>query len=129
MDNTIRNIILDLKIITLVEPNGRLYLSKDTLAVERNLFYTSVKRFIMGDSRSIVIDRIKQRISELNYLLKNNHIIEGWLILELKALIEPLKNGLTNIKMTYNDDSQTCATIDIIISQIINMNEIYLEKK
>ena len=127
MENTVHNIILDMKIITLIEPHGRLYIYKDRLAIEKTIFLQSIKRFIRGDSRNTVLQRIKQRVSELEYLLSNKHIHELWLINELKLLIEPLKNGLTNLKLTYIEDSQTCVGIDMIIAQIINMHDKYLE--
>ena len=127
MENTVHNIILDMKIITLIEPHGRLYIHKDRLAIEKTILLQSIKRFILGDSRNTVLQRIKQRVSELEYLLSNKHIHELWLINELKLLIEPLKNGLTNLKLTYIEDSQTCVGIDMIIAQIINMHDKYLE--
>lgn len=123
MDVAIRTILLDLKIVALIEPHGRLAIRQNQLTIDNTTFLQSLKRFVLGDSRVHVIQRIKQRVSELEYLLDNQLIKEKWLITELSNIIEHVQSGLANLRMTYISDSQTCVVIDLVSSQLTNIND------
>lgn len=127
MDSTIQNVLIDLKIVTLVEPKGKLYLLNGTLAVESKSFWMPLKRFINSSNRYTICQRIKQRILELETLFMQNHINDGWIRDEISKLIEPVKNGLSNLKETYASDSQMCVNLDLMTSRLNNISKIHLQ--
>ena len=127
MDSTIQNVLIDLKIVTLVEPKGKLYLLNGTLAVETNSFWMPLKRFINSSNRYTICQRIKQRIIELETLFIQNHINDGWIRDEISKLIEPVKHGLNNLKETYASDSQMCVNLDLMTSRLNNISKIHLQ--
>lgn len=127
MDSTIQNVLIDLKIVTLVEPKGKLYLLNGTLAVETNSFWMPLKRFINSSNRYTICQRIKQRILELETLFMQNHINDGWIRDEISKLIEPVKHGLNNLKETYASDSQMCVNLDLMTSRLNNISKIHLQ--
>jgi hypothetical protein len=128
MDNTIQSVLVDLKIISMVEPNGKMCLYNGILYVEPTSLWLPFKRYLMSNNRYTMSQRIKQRIQELETLFLQNHIKDDWIKEEIMKLIEPLKNGIINLKDTYSNDSQMCANFDLMVSRINNINVIYLLK-
>ena len=125
MDTTIQNIILDLKIVSMVEPKGRLCLINGVLAVEPQTFWLPLKRYLCNSDRHLVYQRIKQRVMELETLFVQNIIQENWIKDELTTLIEPVRNGIRNLKETYSNDSQMCAYLDLITSRFNHISKTY----
>jgi hypothetical protein len=128
MDNTIQSVLVDLKIISMVEPNGKMCLYNGILYVEPTSLWLPFKRYLMSNNRYTMSQRKKQRIQELETLFLQNHIKDDWIKEEIMKLIEPLKNGIINLKDTYSNDSQMCANFDLMVSRINNINVIYLLK-
>ena len=126
MDSTIHNVLLDLKILSMVEPKGRLCLINGVLAVEPQTFWLPVKRYIWNIDRNILYQRIKQRALELETLFIQQMINEDWIKEEITKLIEPVRNGIRNLKETYATDSQMCAYLDLIVSRFNNISKTYL---
>lgn len=126
MDTTIQNVLVDLKIVSMVEPKGKLYLFNGVLAVETNSVWVPIKRYMYNSNRYAVCQRIKQRIMELETLFVNNHIADGWIREEVSKVVEPVKNGIANLKETYANDSQICANLDLMISRLNNVSNMYL---
>ena len=129
MDSTIQNIIIDLKIISMLEPKGKLCMINGVLAVEAQSIWVPVKRYIYNNNRQSIFQRIKQRILELENLFSHKHICDGWIKNEFASLMEPVKLGLHHLKETYIEDSQLCANLDLIISRLNNIQNQYIEKK
>jgi hypothetical protein len=127
MDTTIQNVLVDLKIISMVEPKGKLYLFNGVLAVESNSFWVPLKRYLYNSNRHAVCQRIKQRIIELETLFNQKHISEGWIRDEISKIIEPVKYGLSNLKETYSSDSQLCANFDLMMSRLDNISQSHLK--
>ena len=88
MDSTIHNVLLDLKILSMVEPKGRLCLINGVLAVEPQTFWLPVKRYIWNIDRNILYQRIKQRVLELETLFIQQMINEDWIKEEITKLLE-----------------------------------------
>jgi hypothetical protein len=126
MDSTIQNILLDLKILSMVDPNGRLHLQHGVLAVEPHAFWLPIKRYFASANRHSVYQRIKQRITELETLFQQNMIQEEWVKDEFKKLVEPVRSGIQNLKETYAVDSQMCAHLDLILSRFIHVSKTFL---
>ena len=116
--NTIQNILVDLKVVSMVEPTGKLCVHNGVLLVESFSILTPIKRYLSNNNRYTICRKIKYRIIELETLFLHNHIKEQWIKDEITRLIEPLKNGIMNLRENYSSDSQMCANFDLMISRI-----------
>lgn len=126
MDATVQKVLVDLKIVSLVQPKGRLRLSNEALAVEHPSLLTPIKRCLFRQNRILVCQRIRQRVVELETLLQQKHIDDNWILEEVVKLIEPLKQGLNNLKETYSTDSQVCVCLDLMTARINHLASAYL---
>jgi hypothetical protein len=121
MDTAIQNVLVDLKVIGMVEPNSKLYVSHGMLAVERSSFWMPFKRYWRSDNRQIVLQHIRQRVIELETLLTQRDITDAWVLSELASLMEPVKCGIRNLYRTYAGDSQLSANLDLLCSRLDHM--------
>lgn len=118
MDSTVQDILVDLKIISMLEPNRKLYLHDDNLALEAVSLFLPIKRYLSNSNRRNVTQRIKQRIIELENLFTQNVLKEEWIKNEISKIIEPVKIGLKNLQDTYSEDSQIRAHLDLFIARL-----------
>jgi len=125
MDSTIHDIMVDLKIIVMLEPKGKLCLINGVLAVEQKNVLVPLKRYVNNTNRLQISHRIQQRIFDLETLFANGHIPSGWIKTEILSMIEPLTTGLRHLKGTYEHDSQLCANLDLYISRLNNLHDTY----
>lgn len=130
MDESIQELLVDLKIISMVQPEGKMYLHGGMLALEPISMWQPIRRFLCNSNRTILSQKIKQRISELEVLLRDKHIKHQWMMDELHKLIEPVKNGICSLQQTYASDSQIQATFSLFLARIENIEQIYfIEQK
>jgi hypothetical protein len=116
---TLQDVWIDFKIISMIEPNRKLYIHDDVLALEPVSLLQPVKRWLSSSNRRSVIQRMKQRVEELeSYVKKRDYDDKYWLKEEIIKLIDPVKNGLINLQNTYLDDSQVHANIELIIARL-----------
>ena len=118
----IEEILADMKIITLVQPNQKLYIADNRLALEREPGYIhALWRYLGNQTRRTVLSKIRQRVCELENYVTNNLIKEVWIQNEFVSLKQAVVKGLSNLQETYHDDSQTYVTLDIIIKRVESM--------
>jgi hypothetical protein len=129
MEESIQELLIDLKIMSMVEPNGKLYMQGGNLALEPVSIWQPVRRYLSNSNRTIVSHKIKQRIVELENLLKDNQIKQDWILQELFVMIEPLKSGLANLQNTYSSDSQIQAMFSLFLARLDNIEKVYFHKK
>jgi hypothetical protein len=117
------NLWINLKILSKLPPYAKLNTQHELFYIEYNsLFsFTSIKRMIRGDNRSIAIKRIDKLVKESIEVLNNDSTI--------KTHLEGAMYGLENLKKTYSNDITTIASIDRIIDKIkANLHEeIFME--
>ena len=112
------NLWINLKILSKLPPYAKLNTQHELFYIEYNsLFsFTSIKRMIRGDNRSIAIKRIDKLVKESIEVLNNDSTI--------KTHLEGAMYGLENLKKTYSNDITTIASIDRIIDKIkANLHE------
>jgi hypothetical protein len=102
----------------MLEPNRKLYLHDNNLALEAVSVFLPIKRYLSNSNRRNVTQRIKQRILELENLFTQNIIKEEWIKNEISKIIDPVKIGLSNLQDTYLDDSQIRAHLDLFIARL-----------
>lgn len=120
IDNTITN----LKIIASCPKNSRLCVRKNQLIIDTDDYLQSTRRWFYRDSRDLTLIHIKNIISNAITLIKslnNKEIVidlKEWTLSTLLQELANAKEGLSNLKSTYNDDSVFKANIDIIIQRL-----------
>lgn len=131
------NIFVNLKIISKVKPNDKIYLNNDNfISIEYDSFLQGILRYIFKNSRSKNINNLNNfycvvysYIDELlnsKYLTNNkecDHQNENYInalnsLKEINTYIKSSINGLENLKETYINDIVTISKLDIIISKI-----------
>ncbi len=127
-------LLINLKIISKIQKNGRIARSYDgIISLENDVFYQAIKRFVTNDSRKQAIFEINSVINEcvdiLNHILnskymhKNFHQSEEYIkncenIELVLSEMEMARNGIENLKFTYQNDPNIVSQIDIIILKI-----------
>lgn len=117
------NLWINLKILSKLPPHVKLNTQHELFYIEYNsLFsFTSIKRMIRGDNRSIAIKRLDKLVKDSIEALTSDSTI--------KTHLEGAIYGLENLKKTYSNDITTIASIDRIIDKIkANLHEeIFME--
>lgn len=128
MEESIQELLIDLKIISMVEPSGKLYMQGGNLALEPVSLWQPVRRYLSNSNRNIISQKIKQRIVELETLLKDKQIKQDWILREIYIMFEPLKNGLCNLQQTYVNDSQIQAAFSLFLARLENIEKLYFKE-
>lgn len=127
-------LLINLKIISKIQKNGRISRSYDgIISLESDVFYQSIKRFMLSDSRKQAIFEINSVIMEaidiLNHILnskfmnknyaQNNEYLKNCENLNLiMTEMELAKMGIENLKFTYQTDQNIVSQLDILILKI-----------
>jgi hypothetical protein len=118
----IEEILADIKIISMLKPNQKLYIADNRLALEKETGYLpALWRYLGNQTRRTVLSKIRQRVCELENYVNNGLIKEEWIQKEFKSLKKSITEGLTHLQETYCEDSQTFVSIDIIIRRVENL--------
>ena len=127
-------LLINLKIISKIQKNGRITRSYDgIISLENNVFYQAIKRFISNDSRKQAIFEINSIISEsiniLHHILNSKYMNKTFNetdeyikncenISLILSELELSKQGIENLKFTYQNDPNIISQIDILILKI-----------
>jgi hypothetical protein len=145
MDNYISNkLLVNLKIISKIEKNGRITRSKNgVINLDYDTITQPVRRYFNGDSRNQTIYELdsiaNECITTLTSLLNSKYLTEihrgttnrRRLYSSINLLITKIKEsftGLENLKFTYIDDLNVSSQIDIIILKLRETVEDTVEK-
>lgn len=127
-------LLVNLKILSKIQKNGRISRSCDgIISLENDAVYQPIRRFLTNDSRKQAIFEINSIINEcietiyniINSKYTNKMLSQsddyiksceclGLLINELDSA----KNGILNLKFTYQVDLNTTSQLDIIMLKI-----------
>ena len=127
MEESINDLLVDLKIISMVPPGGKLYLINGVLALEPVSIFQPIRRYWSNNNKQTVSHRLKQRIMELETLLLEKQIKHEWVLTEIENLIDTVKTGIENLQDTYSTDSQIKATFALFISRLNNIQLTYFK--
>lgn len=133
--NSIDIIIGNLKIISLVQKNTKLYIYKGQLAIDNRKYFQGIQRWLNRDSRDNIILYIRSTIqnaiilaNDLDLTSEINNLLNRRIIYEIKSCIA----GLENLKITYMLDTQFTTAIDLLIDNInifINKSNVSCKSK
>ena len=127
-------LLINLKIISKIQKNGRIARSYDgIISLENDVFYQSIKRFMTSDSRRQAVFEINSVISEsidiLNHILNSKYMNKNFFQSDeyikncenINLILNELENarqGIDNLKFTYQNDPNTVSQIDILTLKI-----------
>ena len=126
-------IITSLKVLSLVQKNGRLCIRKGSLTIEPDDHLQRVRRWVYNDSRELTLMHIRNTILNATKITKG--IINKQIDIELKnwtlqCLFTEMTNcqaGLINLKTTYNHDAIMVSSIDVLLERLkATCNELHV---
>jgi hypothetical protein len=123
-DELIDNTLTSLKIIAMVQKNGRLCVRKGQLAIEVDDHWQTLRRWINHDSRDQIILHMRNCIGNAIKLSKgliHNQIetdMKTWTIGRLITEMTNSQTGLVNLKTTYCLDPAMVAAIDVLVERL-----------
>lgn len=119
-DDQVDSTITSLKVISMVQKNGRLSVRKGQLTLEPDDHLKTLRRWLFKDSRDHTLMHIKNTINNAIKLSKGiieNKIeteLKTWSVHRLATEMQNCQSGLINLKTTYNDDPLFMASIDVL---------------
>lgn len=139
-DQMIDNILYKLKIMSYIKQGDKLYCLDDNIYID-NSYIQSISRFLYSQNRNDAISYIKNSVENVIYITdfiyrneisvkknikeqeqrqlntffreSNDKILKKFYIKMTNAI-----EGLTNLKLTYNDDLSIKTTIDLLIQKL-----------
>lgn len=128
-------VLLNLKILSDVKENDKLYLDDETnvLAIDKNYYLQSVVRAYYGQSRDKTINFINELVNQATHILEttmkadspaknaddvclkedNIHLVQRF----VKELNNSTK-GIDNLRITYRADTTTTSSLNLIVEKI-----------
>jgi glycerol-3-phosphate responsive antiterminator len=105
-EESIDNIITNLKIISLVKVDEKLSIRKGHLQIDTSSNIQFIRRWFFRDSRDIILLFIKDLIRNISSLFDkiNNYKDTVWILSRIITEMENAKCGLLNLKTTYSTD-------------------------
>jgi hypothetical protein len=106
-DESIDNIITNLKIIGMIKVDEKLCIRKGHLQIDNSSNFQFLKRWFYRDSRDFILLFLKDLIRSIKNAFDKmyNYTDHLWMIKMLIQEMENAKTGLLNLKTTYSSDS------------------------
>jgi hypothetical protein len=123
-EEQIDDTITSLKIIAMVQKNGRLCIRKGQLAIEPDDRIQAIRRWFNRDSRDQILLHLRICINnavKLSRAILHNQIdveLKPWTLQRLLAEMTNSQHGLINLKTTYCNDPAMVAAIDVLIERL-----------
>jgi len=113
-EESIDNIITNLKIISLVKVDEKLSIRKGHLQIDNSSNFQFLKRWFYRDSREFILLFIKDLIRSISSLFDkiNSYRDSSWVLSRVLTEMENAKAGFINLKTTYCTDSVMVVKFD-----------------
>jgi hypothetical protein len=126
-DEFIDATIASLKIIGMVQQNGRLCVRRGQLSLDGADRTQGVRRWMMGDSRDVAMLHVKSAIAaavKISRMIINTNAVgladsSRWTLARMFTELNRCEVGLHNLKMTYTSDSMMIANLDVLIDRVV----------
>ena len=112
--------ILNLKMMSQIKPFDKLYLEDDLIKIDTPTIFQGIHRWYRDYNRSTTTDDLDKVVNEVisitDELLGKKDITneENALCQQILIEINNACKGLSNLKITYNDDTFVTSKLDII---------------
>lgn len=124
IEDQIDNTLTNLKIIGLLQKNGRLCIRKGCLTLEIDDHLQIFRRWINKDTREQCIMHIRNTIMNAIKLTKGviqkqiDVELKDWTLERLFVEMTNCQEGLTNLKTTYNEDAVVKSQLDVLLERL-----------
>lgn len=125
--DTIDNILLNLKMISLIKPQDKLYLEDGLIKIDTPKMMQGITRWMNDYSRSKTMDDIDILINATSVFVDENFRKDSRTEEDnrdcQKILVEVSKSvtGIQNLKITYTDDTYIQSKLDVINDKILEI--------
>ena len=106
-EESVDNIITNLKIISLVKVDEKLSIRKGHLQIDNSSNLQFLKRWFYRDSRDIILLFIKDLVRNISMLFEKLECYTDklWILKRILTEMENAKSGLINLRTTYSTDA------------------------
>ncbi len=122
----LKDIILDLKIISKIKPYNKLLIQDKKLLIDDTYIFTSIIRYYKNQNREKTIEYVEEINKNLEFKINNiilnkdttENILKDHpsnILVNLSHDLTQAVNGLKNLIITYNNDNCLISKIEIII--------------
>ena len=123
-------LLTDLHVVSMIPENGRLCIRNGNLSVEMHApnnglgtipahIYIALKRWWFHDNRASALTHVQNTIVKSFALVKElNSQDHPWLLGQFKESFINAQTGLEHMKMTYTDDANTRARIEVLLERL-----------
>ena len=119
LTDEIKNLIIDLKVISEISQGDKLNTLEKHLLIDSVSMYQTVKRFIRRDDRSLTYSKIKQILFELQQVIKQytkeSYVNKIKLFEYLYPILNKAHTGLNILKDTYDNDKTFQSKMEVEI--------------
>jgi len=118
MATTIEKLLINLRVISQIQPYQKINAKSEFLSIEYYNWFVSLARWVRTDDRQTCLKRLNEIITESKNILNNKDIKKEY----EKRIKTSLKNcikGLENLKKTYEDDITTISYLELLIDNIM----------
>ena len=125
INNKLDTTFLNLKIISEIRENDKLYIENNLLKIDHPFFLQGIVRWYHNYSRSETMKYIENIINNINIIYdniiseKDNNTNKEYdnILQRLLVEINLANKGLSNLKLTYKNDVYIKSKLDIIIDK------------
>lgn len=129
MDFSDDNLLTDLNILNMIEPNVKLYIRNGSLHLDKHSEFSKIRKYVNSlvrwynhDTRHNTLLHIQNMIlhafNRLQNLKNEGTVDDSWLVFMYTQKLDNAKYGLNNLKITYKEDENFCSKLDILIERI-----------
>ena len=131
-EESIDNIITNLKIISLVKVDEKLSIRKGHLQIDNSSNFQFAKRWFHRDSRDIILLFIKDLIRNITLLFDKINCYNDslWILKRILLEMENAKIGLVNLRSTYLSDAVMVVkfeNVSVKFCELINQGKLIYE--
>jgi len=111
--------IVNLRTLSIIEKNEKITIKNNIINIDSNNLFQSLKRWWFDSNRDTGLIFIENLINNINIkIISNSHKIENSVINDIRTHLFNSKDGLNNLKLTYNNDTVINEKIDNIMRNI-----------
>lgn len=131
-EESVDNIITNLKIISLVKVDEKLSIRKGHLQIDNSSNLQFLKRWFYRDSRDIILLFVKDLIRNISMLFEKLECYYDklWILKRILTEMENAKSGLINLKITYLTDAVMVVkfeNLSVKFCELINKGNVIYE--
>lgn len=111
--------ILNLKTLSILEKDEKISIKNNIIIIDSNNLFQPLKRWWYDSNRDKGIIFIENFINDIKIkIIENSCNLENSIINDIRTHLFNSKDGLNNLKITYNNDININKKLDIILKNI-----------